>query len=172
VSGAACVCVDDVVREALRGDGSVRSAVLGLIQLAHDTGHAKGYRMGLEEKYAGQPDVRDPWCEEFAGACLDGALEFVPGTVRDGCVGEVLAERERQDERWGVQNHGPEWFLAILMEEVGEFSREVLESRFRGEDRVERVREELVQVAAVALQMVECAARNGWGRKGASDVVA
>lgn len=66
----------------------------------------------------------------------------------------VVAERRRQLARWGAQHHGPEWWLAILTEEVGEFSEAILELRWSDGDPAERVahmRDELVQVAAVAL---------------------
>ena len=49
---------------------------------------------------------------------------------------------------------GAEW-LAVLMEEVGEAAREVLRQRVVGDGDVRRLREELVQVAAVAVQWVE-----------------
>ena len=74
---------------------------------------------------------------------------------------DVLAERERQDAKWGEQNHDFGTFLAILQEEVGEASRDWLKSRTPSdrdvsrEEHLVRLREELVQVAAVALQMVE-----------------
>jgi len=68
-------------------------------------------------------------------------------------LGAVLLERERQDKRWGEQNHSPEKWVVILQEEVGEFCREGLEGREEGMYR------EAVQVAAVALAMVECLER-------------
>ena len=69
-------------------------------------------------------------------------------------LAEALFERTRQDELWGEQNHSPEVWCAILMEEVGEAAHAVLE---RGGD---NYREELVQVAAVAVAMVESYDRN------------
>lgn len=63
----------------------------------------------------------------------------------------VFAERERQDLKWGDQRtHPPEKWLMILQEEIGEWSKEVLDKSDPA-----RVREELVQVAAVALVMLE-----------------
>lgn len=37
----------------------------------------------------------------------------------------VMAERRRQDEKWGKQHHDPTVWMAILMEEVGEAAAEV-----------------------------------------------
>jgi NTP pyrophosphatase (non-canonical NTP hydrolase) len=68
-----------------------------------------------------------------------------------GILGEVVDERKRQDDRWGVQNHGPDGWLTILMEEVGEASRAVL-----GGWADNKYRRELVQVAAVAVAAIEC----------------
>jgi NTP pyrophosphatase (non-canonical NTP hydrolase) len=74
----------------------------------------------------------------------------------------VLAERHRQDIRWGEQNHPDEWWLAILTEEVGEVAMAILHDEFGsgngGEDE-HQVRREVVQIAAVALAWLECLAR-------------
>lgn len=67
----------------------------------------------------------------------------------------VAQERWRQDAKWGVQNHHPEKWTVILMEEVGELSKEILEDHATFED-------ELIQVAAVAKAMWESGRRNGW----------
>lgn len=43
---------------------------------------------------------------------------------------EVLKERERQEAKWGQQNHSPADYLMILGEEVGEANKAALEVRF------------------------------------------
>jgi NTP pyrophosphatase (non-canonical NTP hydrolase) len=78
---------------------------------------------------------------------------------------DVLLERLRQDALWGEQNHELIVWISILMEEVGEFAQEVLETkvfqnRFPERFTEETLREEAVQVAAVALAIVECIDRN------------
>jgi len=73
----------------------------------------------------------------------------------------VLQERQRQLAKWGVQNHGSGMWAMILGEEVGEWNQACLESIFGGKNSL-KVREEAVQVAAVALQIVECLDRIGW----------
>ncbi|MFZ4394171.1 MAG: hypothetical protein ACOYOU_00935 [Kiritimatiellia bacterium] len=78
-----------------------------------------------------------------------------------GAMDSVVKERERQDAKWGEQNHAPEVWLAILMEEVGELSEAVLLTRFnngpdaKAKGGVDNVRKEAVQVAAVAVAMIE-----------------
>ena len=75
-----------------------------------------------------------------------------------------MRERKRQDEKWGIQNHPPEWWLAILMEEVGELSQAIIETRFdNGTDLggVDNIKKEAVHCCAVALAMVECIDRKG-----------
>ena len=75
----------------------------------------------------------------------------------------VLTERQRQDAKWGEQNHPNEWWLAILGEEFGELSQAVLETHFKnGSDKggIENIRREAIQVAAVAIAMIECIDRN------------
>jgi hypothetical protein len=78
----------------------------------------------------------------------------------------VLAERTRQDAKWGQRTHAWGIWLTILMEEIGEASEAMLDTP---KDR-DRVRAELVQVAAVAIAWIEAMdrARGGDG-SGESD---
>lgn len=73
----------------------------------------------------------------------------------------VMAERTRQNEMWGDQsgNHPFEW-MSILGEEYGELCQAVNESCFKNKKHPERggaenVIKEAVQVAAVAVAMIE-----------------
>ena len=73
---------------------------------------------------------------------------------------EVLDERERQEARWGQQNHDLPRYFAILSEEVGEVAKAIVEHEFTSDDLrrglfLLEVRHELVQTAAVAVAMVE-----------------
>lgn len=80
----------------------------------------------------------------------------------------VLAERNRQDAKWGVQDHADGRWFAIVGEEFGEVARALLESSDDGRagerpfvqnaDR-EDVRHELVQLVASGLAWLECMAR-------------
>lgn len=73
------------------------------------------------------------------------------------CHASILAERVRQDQKWGEQNHPPIEWLAILSEEVGELAKEVNEQHWRERpDSLMKLRAELVQVAAVAVAWLEC----------------
>lgn len=67
---------------------------------------------------------------------------------------DVKRERERQDRKWGVQNHSDEYWLAILAEEFGEVARAFLDKN------PENLKEELLQVAAVAVVWLECIERH------------
>lgn len=60
----------------------------------------------------------------------------------------VISERGRQDDKWGEQNHDDSKWLAILMEEVGEVARDILEGN--------SVEDEITQCAAVAVAWMEC----------------
>jgi len=75
-------------------------------------------------------------------------------------LAKLMVERVRQFQKWGEQKHSPEIWLAILLEEIGEFSKAVMEARFRGRFK-ERIGEELTQVVAVAFAMLE-----DWLRRG------
>lgn len=79
----------------------------------------------------------------------------------DRAVADVLAERERQDIKWGEQNHDPFTFLTILGEEYGETCQAALHLKFGGHA-ADNLREELVHTAAVALQFIQCLDRGDW----------
>lgn len=75
-------------------------------------------------------------------------------------------ERARQDAKWGAQRSlTPLLWLAVLSEEAGEVARAVLDLGRRrdipspllspDEEGVQHLREELVQVAAVAVAWLE-----------------
>ncbi len=74
--------------------------------------------------------------------------------MNDGCdqlkiLDEIQEERNRQELKWGAdrEQHFLYW-LAILVEEVGEVSKDLLDSDGSARD-------ELIQVAAVAVAFIE-----------------
>lgn len=76
-------------------------------------------------------------------------------------VSLIRTERTRQLQKWGKQFHDlPVWGL-ILGEEVGEVCEAVLNARYYDPEttgyamKILSVRDELVQVAAVAVAMIE-----------------
>lgn len=77
-------------------------------------------------------------------------------------LAEVHNERFRQDEKWGVQDHLPAYWMTILMEEVGEACKNVLEAYpignpiLKKSEALKMWRKEMVQVAAVAVAAIEC----------------
>jgi hypothetical protein len=66
----------------------------------------------------------------------------------------VVLERNRQQQKWGVQTHSISEWLMILGEEYGEACKAGNESYFR-DDSIEKLRKELVQTMAVTLAIVE-----------------
>lgn len=85
---------------------------------------------------------------------------------------DVARERQRQDSKWGPQNHHPAWWMAILMEEVGEAAQEVLGLQFGEAAKAHGdLRKELIEVAAVAISAVEALDHGaaGLGRDDARD---
>lgn len=79
--------------------------------------------------------------------------------TRDEIIAELFLERERQDSKWGVQDHKHTMWSTILGEEVGEVCDAVLEREFGGETDRE-IENELIQVAAVCIAWLECIERN------------
>lgn len=77
----------------------------------------------------------------------------------DGVVAAINAERELQHAKWGQQDHDSYTWLAVLGEEYGELSQAILHDTFGGKA-AGTMRDELVHVAAVAVQWLECLDRN------------
>lgn len=78
----------------------------------------------------------------------------------------IGAERGRQDEKWGEQNHDPQVWMAILGEEFGELCQAANDLRWpKGSPDADPFRHalvEAVQTAAVAQEIVECLLRSTW----------
>ena len=95
----------------------------------------------------------------------------------DNIFEEIRAERRRQDEKWGEQNHPmldkrvPEGLIkegADLCRTINESGEKSWFSVLRGEvykafseTEPEKQREEMVQVASVAVAILECLDRMG-----------
>jgi NTP pyrophosphatase (non-canonical NTP hydrolase) len=77
----------------------------------------------------------------------------------DKTIEQIKAERQRQDAKFGEQNHSVERWLTILGEEVGEVNRAAIDHWHEGKS-LEPYRNELVQVAAVAIAMIEAHERS------------
>lgn len=67
-----------------------------------------------------------------------------------------MTERIKQDAKWGIQDHDAKGWLPILTEEVGEAAKAMNEND-------PGLREELIQVAAVAMAWVEAMDRRAKG---------
>ncbi len=80
----------------------------------------------------------------FSNPNLEEMDEIVKQILQD-----VVNERARQDRKFGAQNHPPERWMVILMEEVGEVSNAILEHD------ISNYEVELIQVAAVAVAALE-----------------
>jgi hypothetical protein len=73
---------------------------------------------------------------------------------------EIFSERFRQHGKWGMQYHSlPEW-ITILGEEYGESCKDACDIHFGRECPIENLRKELIQTAAVAVQMIEMIDKN------------
>lgn len=91
------------------------------------------------------PDRAHP---ALPGRTLDGAPRIAKRVV-DAAIIDTMKERQRQMVKWGQQDHDSEKWMCILMEEVGEPCKEILE----GDERKSRL--EATHVAAVALSYIE-----------------
>lgn len=92
--------------------------------------------------------------DRYRQAEQEGRLVVLPDE-KIRWVQKILAERDRQDEKWGFPqiNTWCEW-SSILAEEAGELAQELNELNF-GRGDMNRMAAEAVQVAAVALSILE-----------------
>lgn len=74
---------------------------------------------------------------------------------REKIMNAVAAERQRQNEKWGEQNHESLKWLAIAGEEFGEVAKDILE------DNKPLMLKEIVQLIAVLVAWMECEMRHG-----------
>ena len=89
-------------------------------------------------------------------------MSLIEGFMRKERIWDAVdAERARQDAKWGEQNHDDFTWMAILAEEVGEVAKAALHHNgdepgvTASEATLSHLREELVQVAAVAVAWLE-----------------
>lgn len=75
--------------------------------------------------------------------------------VRDQIFRDISNERDRQESLFGSQYHSWPVWSAILSEECGEVAEACLKVHWSQVDDLSHLREELIQVAAVATQMIE-----------------
>ena len=65
-------------------------------------------------------------------------------------------EMDRQTQKWGAYDkESPLEWCPILVEEVGEVAKEIHDMWFLGAENTDEYIAELVQVAAVAIRMIE-----------------
>lgn len=94
---------------------------------------------------------------------IDAAIDMLQelSVLKTPALQSVIEERQRQNEKWGLQNHVPVVWVSILGEEFGELCEAVNETVFdngpeaRMKGGYANIRTEAVQVAAVAVQLVE-----------------
>lgn len=100
---------------------------------------------------------------EMASKALEKQL------TKEPILQAIQAERDRQDKKWGEQNHHPGLWTGILGEEYGELCEAINETVLLGSHSerggYENMRKEAIHVAAVAVGFLECLERNreGWG---------
>ncbi len=69
-------------------------------------------------------------------------------------IEEIIVERQRQNLKWGEQNHDDGTWLLILTEELGEASKNIIENAPE-----KLTDQELIQSAAVIVQWLESRGR-------------
>ena len=79
----------------------------------------------------------------------------------------INKERDRQIDKWGIENHQPQFWTGLLGEEFGEYCQAVNETVLIGDGAInpekggyENMLTELSHVAATAINAMECLMRN------------
>lgn len=88
--------------------------------------------------------------------------ESIETSINLSILSDILAERERQETEWGQQDHPDEWYLPIMLEELGETAKAMLEQHFVYAEAVGyewRIRKELVETVAVGIAWLEAMER-------------
>jgi hypothetical protein len=86
-------------------------------------------------------------------------------TLQKNALQLVRHERDRQDAKWGEQNHDPSYWLNILGEEYGEACKAFLDFSTRDLPDLKDYEKELSQVAAVAVAAIESLRRGKWNKR-------
>ncbi|MCW7549219.1 hypothetical protein OO184_15075 [Photorhabdus sp. APURE] len=69
-------------------------------------------------------------------------------------MADVITEMERQDQKWG-SHHNPFLWGVMSLEEIGKATSSMMWSEFDG-NLAEAARKNIIQIVAVALQVLEC----------------
>lgn len=102
-----------------------------------------------------------------------GALGMVPDSAPykvdpTPALLDIVKEFSRQEQKWGVQDHTPPHWIAIMTEELGEAAKASVNACLGGDDSRTKeewladYRTELVQLGALAVQAIACIDRGEW----------
>lgn len=78
---------------------------------------------------------------------IDRGIEFIDTDYR-----KVAAEAHKQYKKWGIQNHTPVMWLTILIEEVGELAKAIVDCEFHNRGKSD-ITKEAIQVTTIALKI-------------------
>lgn len=81
-------------------------------------------------------------------------------SLQQKIIDDVIAERKRQDEKWGEQNHFAERWATIIGEEYGEMCKAINEFSFNPTpETAQDIYTEAIQTMASCMAMLECMER-------------
>lgn len=128
-------CINEQIKDMLEG-GASNEDHRHVIEFLRSTGLPEGTAKRVH----------------LAIVCAESKV-YAEGPMK-GALEAVIKERERQNRKWGEQNHDPITWSTILTEECGEFAQAALHHKFGG-PAAAGLRDEAIQCAAVAVQIVE-----------------
>lgn len=154
----------DIINRLLLRQAQGDKAILWTCRAGKELEAAVEWCKGLGIHFDAVNESLPEWVEHFGNDSRKiGAHEYwddkavycgPPNTKRD-ILNLILAERDHQDAKWGYpqQNTFAEW-ASILGEEYGEVTQELNELNF-GKGDAEKMTNEAIQVAAVAVSIIE-----------------
>lgn len=81
---------------------------------------------------------------------------YIQDANTEDAIIDILNEMNRQDIKWGQQDHDPHKWNTIIMEELGEVAKDTFEHNREG------YYKELIEVAACCIQAILTAKRIGF----------
>lgn len=109
----------------------------------------------LEHINSGRLGTRD-YVRERLKEALSGEKDLEPDSLQLEVLREIYIERERQNQKWGIQRHDYGDWLKILIEEVGEVAEAMQAHKGWGKSTdANDLFKELIHVSAVSAAIAE-----------------
>ena len=155
-------CIKDVVMEESGNIAFIKGKTYEMIIDDRGTGRAKRNEQGSSVHVIKRNVMGATFFSEHFIEFEESETNY---ETRLATILLINKERNRQDIKWGEQNHSQQGWVGILGEEFGEYCQAVNETYLNNATKknlggYEQIIKELTHVAAVAVGAMECLMRN------------